>query len=64
MDDKDFEKIEDIIKERKYANDFFLKSSKVYRTFVELEQKTFSDGELKKKIQGINRIRNLDNYKL
>ena len=51
MDDKDFEKIEDIIKERKYANDFFLKSSKVYRTFVELEQKTFSDGELKKKFK-------------
>lgn len=51
MDDKDFEKIEDIIKERKYAHDFFLKNSKVYRSFVDLEQKTFSDGELKKKFK-------------
>lgn len=46
---KDFEKIEDIIKERKYAHEFYLKNSKVYRYFVELEQKTFSDGELIKK---------------
>jgi len=36
MDDKDFEKIEDIIKERKYAHDYFLKNSKVYRSFVDL----------------------------
>lgn len=49
MDDKEFEKIENIIKERQYAHNFFLKNSKVYRSFVELEQKTFSDGELKKK---------------
>lgn len=51
MDDKDFEKIEDIIKERKYAHDYFLKNSKVYRSFVDLEQKTFSDGELKRKFK-------------
>jgi AhpD family alkylhydroperoxidase len=49
MVNKEFEKIEGIIKDRKYAHDFFLKNSKVYRSFVELEQKAFSDGELKKK---------------
>ncbi len=49
MEEKDFEKIEEIIKERKYAHDFFLKNSRVYRSFVDLEQKTFSDGKLKKK---------------
>jgi len=49
MDDKDIEKIEDIIKERQYAHNFFLKNSMVYRSFVELEQKTFSDRELRKK---------------
>ena len=49
MDNKDFEKIERIIKERKFAHEFFLKNSKVYRSFVELEQKTFSDGKIAKK---------------
>jgi len=49
MVDKDKEKIEDIIKERKNAHKFFLKNSDVYRSFVDLEQKTYSDGHLKKK---------------
>jgi AhpD family alkylhydroperoxidase len=49
MTDKKFEKIEEIIKERKYAHEYFLKNSKVYKFFVDLEQKTFSDGKLKKK---------------
>ncbi|TFG24321.1 MAG: carboxymuconolactone decarboxylase family protein [Promethearchaeota archaeon] len=49
MGNKEFEKIEEIIKERKDAHDFFLKNSKVYKSFVDLEQKTFSDGDLKKK---------------
>ena len=49
MGNKEFEKIEEIIKERKSAHEFFLKNSKVYKSFVDLEQKTFSDGDLKKK---------------
>jgi AhpD family alkylhydroperoxidase len=49
MENKDFNKIEKIIKERITANDFFLKNSKVYKSFVDLEQKAFSDGSLKKK---------------
>ena len=49
MGNKEFEKIEEIIKVRKFAHEFFLKNSKVYKSFVDLEQKTFSDGELKKK---------------
>lgn len=49
MDDKNAKKIENIIKERNHAHDFFMKNSKVYRTFVELEQKAFSNGKLEKK---------------
>jgi AhpD family alkylhydroperoxidase len=49
MENKDFNKIKKIIKERITAHDFFLKNSKIYKTFVDLEQKTFSDGALKKK---------------
>ena len=49
MDSKDFKKIERIIKERKSAHEFFLKNSNVYRSFVELEQNTFSDGKIAKK---------------
>lgn len=49
MVDIDKEKIENIIKERKYAHNYFLKNSEVYRAFVDLEQMTFSDGYLKKK---------------
>ncbi len=65
MVNKDFEKIESIIKERKYAHDFFQKNSKVYRTFVDLEQNTFSDGELPKKYKelialGIGIVKNCE----
>ncbi|MFX1260202.1 MAG: carboxymuconolactone decarboxylase family protein [Promethearchaeota archaeon] len=49
MDNKDKEKIEKIIKERNYANNFFLKKSNVYKSFINLELKTYSDGALKKK---------------
>ena len=49
MDNKDFKKIEQIISDRKKANSFFLKNSKVYQSFVEMEEKTFSDGELEKR---------------
>lgn len=49
MDDHDRQKIEKIIRDRKTAHAYYLKNSKVYRAFVELEQKTYSDGELAKK---------------
>jgi AhpD family alkylhydroperoxidase len=49
MKTEEFEKIENIIRERKIAHEFFLKNSKVYNAFVNLEQKAFSDGTLKKK---------------
>ena len=49
MEDKGCKKIEKIIYDRKKAHQYFLDNSKVYRSFVELEQKTYSDGELEKK---------------
>ena len=49
MGDRDFKKIEEIIKDRKIAHSFYLNNSKVYRSFVEMEEKTFSDGELEKR---------------
>ncbi len=51
MDNKDVEKIENIIKDRKAAHKFFSTNSSVYRSFVELEQKTFSDNALGKNIK-------------
>ena len=49
MKDDDFKKIEEIIKDRKVAHDYLTKNSEVYKTFTSLEERTFSDGELKKK---------------
>jgi AhpD family alkylhydroperoxidase len=49
MDNNDREKIEKIILDRKKAHTYYLKNSKVYRSFADMEQKTYSDGELKKK---------------
>jgi AhpD family alkylhydroperoxidase len=49
MDREDKEKIQKIIKDRKTANETLIsKGSKVYKSFLELEQKTFSEGKLKK----------------
>ena len=46
---EDREKIEKIVQDRKIANETFLsKGSKVYKSFLDLERKTFSDGNLKK----------------
>ena len=42
-------RIEEIQADRKEAHAFFFERSKVYRTFVEMEQKTFQDGALSKK---------------
>ncbi|NLW55480.1 MAG: carboxymuconolactone decarboxylase family protein [Firmicutes bacterium] len=49
MDDQDRERIEKIISDRKKAHTYFLNNSEVYRSFVEMEQKAYSDGELEKK---------------
>jgi AhpD family alkylhydroperoxidase len=49
MDRKDREEIEKIIHNRKITHEILLsKSPKVYKSFPDLEQKTFSDGSLKK----------------
>jgi AhpD family alkylhydroperoxidase len=42
-------KIQEIQSDRQEAHKFFYAKSDVYRTFVELEQKTFKDGALEKK---------------
>lgn len=49
MDARDVEKIEKIINDRKIANEFLMKNSNVYRSFVDLEKKAFADGNLGKK---------------
>jgi AhpD family alkylhydroperoxidase len=48
MDNLDKEKIEQIIKTRKQAHSFYLKKSKAYQSFVELERTTFQEDELSK----------------
>jgi len=42
-------KIEQIVKTRKQAHGYYLNKSKVYKSFVDMEQKTYIDGELTKK---------------
>ncbi len=49
MKNLDKPKIEEIITTRKQAHSYFLKKSKVYRSFVEMEQNTYTDGALDKK---------------
>ena len=49
MENLDKNKIEKIIKTRKQAHSYFLKKSKVYQSFVDMEQNTYKDGELSKK---------------
>jgi AhpD family alkylhydroperoxidase len=48
MEESDREKIEQIIKARQHANAFYLKRSKVYQSFVKMEEATFADRELSK----------------
>jgi AhpD family alkylhydroperoxidase len=45
----DESKIKRIDELRKKANDFYLKKSKVYRSFIEMEKNTYKDGALSKK---------------
>ncbi|MFY9151506.1 MAG: carboxymuconolactone decarboxylase family protein [Prolixibacteraceae bacterium] len=42
-------KIEQLVKTRKQAHSFYLEKSKVYRSFVDMEEKTYLDGALSKK---------------
>lgn len=49
MENPDKDKIEQIIKLRNQAHSFYFEKSKVYRSFVDLEQKTYQDGKLTKK---------------
>jgi AhpD family alkylhydroperoxidase len=49
VDAKDREEIEKIIEDRKAVHQTLSKTSQVYRTFLELEKKAFSSGELAKK---------------
>ncbi len=45
----DKNKIEQIVKTRKQAHSYYLKKSKVYQSFVDMEQNTYKAGELNKK---------------
>ena len=47
--EKAVEKIHEIQQDRQEAHKYFYEKSEVYRKFVEMEQKTFSDGSLSKK---------------
>ena len=48
MENSDKEKIERIIKTRKKAHSFYSAKSKVYRSFIDMEQNTYKDGKLSK----------------
>jgi len=49
MENLDKNKIEQIIRIRKQAHSWYSDQSKVYKAFVEMEQKTYTDGALSKK---------------
>lgn len=49
MENPGKENIEQIIKARKKAHTWYLEKSKVYKSFVEMEQNTYKDGDLSKK---------------
>jgi AhpD family alkylhydroperoxidase len=46
---EEYEKIERIIEQRKKAHSFYTNKSNVYRSFIDMEQKTYRDGAIKKK---------------
>jgi AhpD family alkylhydroperoxidase len=46
IENLDKEKIEKIVKTRKQANSYFKEKSKVYRAFCDMEEKTYTDGNL------------------
>ncbi len=49
MDDKDREKIEKLVADRKRAHTFLSKNSPVYNSFIDLENQTYMDRNLEKK---------------
>ena len=49
MSENEREKIAEIVQLRKNAHSFYMKKSKVYRSFVAMEQSTYKDGAIKKK---------------
>ena len=49
MNTTDKEKIEQIVETRKKAHGYYLKKSKVYRSFLSMEKATYSDGDLNKR---------------
>jgi AhpD family alkylhydroperoxidase len=49
MENLDKDRIEQLVKTRKKAHSFYSKKSKVYRSFVDMEQNTYKDGDLSKK---------------
>jgi AhpD family alkylhydroperoxidase len=49
MENLDKDKIERIVKVRKQAHGYYLKNSKVYQSFFDMEQRTYKDGNLSKK---------------
>ena len=51
MENPDKNKIEQIVKTRKQAHAWYLKKSKVYQSFVGLEQNTYKDGALSKRLK-------------
>ena len=49
MENSDRNRIEEIVKTRKQAHGYYLKKSPVYKSFVDMEQKTYKDGAISKK---------------
>ena len=49
MENLDKDRIEQIVKTRKKAHSFYSKKSKVYQSFIDMEQKTYKDGYLSRK---------------
>jgi AhpD family alkylhydroperoxidase len=49
MENLDKNRIEQLVKTRKKAHSFYSKKSNVYRSFVEMEQNTYTDGVLSEK---------------
>lgn len=49
MDLNDKDKIDQIVELRKKSHSFYLKKSKVYQAFIDMEKRTYTDGAIKKK---------------
>ncbi len=49
MENPDKDRIEQLVKTRKKAHAFYSEKSKVYQSFVDMEQNTYKDGALSKK---------------